>query len=244
MDPTWVTGMKLLVVEDDERVSAALARALAKLGFDVATALTGAAAIQRLSIHPDLILLDIGLPDRDGMSVCREIRSISSAPIIMTTVRGSFTARVAGLNLGADDYLVKPYNLPELVARIRAVTRRYRPQGRAGASGDESSGVDAHRIVAGPLRIDLESWAVEMDGARVTLTRKEFDLLVALARHSGEVLRHDQLIDVAWPEHPPRVRRTLHVHMSSMRQKLGDSRMIESVHGVGYRLVPTRTGDP
>jgi DNA-binding response OmpR family regulator len=237
--------MRLLIVEDDDRVSAALRAALNRFGFQVFCALTASAALELLGrTDPDLILLDIGLPDGDGLQLCREIRRVSDVAIIMTTARSQIASRVAGLTQGADDYLVKPYNLAELVARIHAIDRRRtRSSAGAGAAGPDGGSAAAGTpgrawITLGPLRIDLDAWSARIDEDTLALTRKEFDLLVLLARHPDQVLPHGRLVDELWSEHrPPNARRTLHVHISALRGKLGHRCPIETVHGVGYRLV-------
>ena len=190
--------------------------------------------------RPDVILLDLGLPDHDGFHVCEWIRRMSSTPIIMTTARASFESRVQGLNLGADDYLVKPYNLAELIARIQAVSRRYTSSGTAAAAAqDEEAGTeDQSPVSVGDIHINVIQRLVEVNGRPVTLTRKEFDLLTMLARQPGVVLRHEQILSEIWRTTWPDTRRTLHVHVASLRQKLDSPGLIESVHGVGYRLAP------
>lgn len=242
--------MRLLIVEDDDRVSGALRAALSRQGFQVTCAATAAAALRLLDTDPDVMLLDIGLPDLDGLRLCGEIRRVSDVPVIMTTARGRIATRVAGFAQGADDYLVKPYNLAELVARIHAIARRRtRPpetgEVRGGSNGAKgANGVDADggpgrtRLAAGLLRVDLDAWSAEVDGTPLALTRREFALLAVLVRHRDEVVPHEGLVEEFWPDlNPPNARRTLHVHIAALRNKLGPRCPIETVHGVGYRLV-------
>ncbi len=243
--------MRLLLVEDDERVMAALTASLQRHGFEVVRSRTGFGALEMLSLGPQVVLLDLGLPDCDGFEVCARIRRVSTVPIIVTTARGDAEARIRGLNLGADDYVVKPYNLQELIARIRAVSRRStltqavnaanaaQAAGagkEGGGPGDEPAGTGAAPLRIGAVHIDLRQRTIEVHGQPVSLTRKEFDLLALLARQPGEVLHHEQIIDELWHSTSAYTRRTLHVHVASLRQKLVSPGLIESVYGVGYRL--------
>jgi DNA-binding response OmpR family regulator len=226
--------MRVLIVEDDNRVMAALRALLNQHGFEVFCAVTGAQALELVAENPDVILLDLGLPDQDGFKVCAQIRRVSTVPIIVVTARADFPSRVHGLNLGADDYLVKPYNLAELVARIHAVTRR--------AAGAPPARESETGRVFGPVRLDAESRVVTVDGHPIALTRKEFDLLVLLARQPGVVYRREQIISEVWNTSWQGTGRTLEVHVASLRHKLGTPGLIETVRGVGYRLVsPTLT---
>jgi DNA-binding response OmpR family regulator len=222
--------MRLLVVEDDNRVMAALRTVLSKHGFELACARTGEQSLALLRTSPEVILLDLGLPDRDGFKLCMDIRRRAEVPIIMVTARGDFQSRVHGLNLGADDYLVKPYHLAELIARIHAVARRGRAAEPAG-----SDTVDTVAVCGG-IRIDPRSRAVTVEGRPVSLTRKEFDLLLLLAREPGVVFRREQIISEVWNTSWEGVGRTLEVHVASLRVKLGAPGLIQTVRGVGYRL--------
>jgi len=221
--------MKLLVVEDDDRVMAALRAVLAQHGFDVACARTGEQALELIADAPDAVLLDLGLPDRDGFHVCAQIRRISTVPVIMVTARADARSRVHGLNLGADDYLVKPYNVAELVARIHAVTRRAKAPERGGTGSAPGS-------VPGSIHLDSEARAVTVDGQAIALTAKEFDILALLARRPGVVFRREQIMSEVWNTAWEGAGRTLEVHVGSLRQKLGTPGLIETVRGVGYRL--------
>jgi DNA-binding response OmpR family regulator len=220
--------MRVLVVEDDDRVMAALRTVLSRHGFEVSCARTGGQALEQLPDGPDVVLLDLGLPDQDGFKLCRQIRQASSVPIIVVTARADFQSRVHGLNIGADDYLVKPYNFAELIARIHAVTRR---------TGVTAPAVEGPAVLElGSLRIDRDGHSVTVDGQPVTLTRKEFHLLTVLARQPGVVYRREQLISEVWGTSWAGTGRTLEVHMASLRHKLGLAGLIETIRGVGYRV--------
>jgi DNA-binding response OmpR family regulator len=226
--------MKLLVVEDDNRVMAALRAVLAQHGLEVACAATGEQALELVGDGVDVVLLDLGLPDQDGFKVCAQIRKISSVPIIVVTARGDTRSRVHGLNLGADDYIVKPYHVAELVARIHAVTRRARPA----FTGPDVAAPPApgFPLVIGPVHIDPLARSVTVAGEPVHLTAKEFDLLALLARRPGVVFRREQILSEVWGTAWTGAARTLEVHVASLRQKLGVPGLIETVRGVGYRL--------
>jgi DNA-binding response OmpR family regulator len=251
--------MRLLIVEDDDRVAAALSGVLGRHGFDIVRARTAARALDLMHTRPDLVLLDLGLPDRDGFEVCSRIRKVSNTPVIMVTARSDLSARIHGLYLGADDYIVKPYDLRELIARIHAVVRRSRPDPLAAADGEAGSpaaGGGRADGLAGDGAGDLPSAAVvgrvvetrglriHLDGREVTasdgrvlaLTRKEFDLLAELARAPGVVFRREQLISEVWGSSVQSASRTLEVHVASLRAKLGDPFVVQTVRGVGYRL--------
>jgi DNA-binding response OmpR family regulator len=226
--------MKLLLVEDDSRVSAALGAALSRHGFAVACGRTGAEALSLVADEPDAILLDLNLPDMDGFTICTEIRRTRSVPIIMVTSRSDFGARVQGLNLGADDYLVKPFNLAELIARIHAVTRRH--AGTATAQRSAAEPAAAGTLVLGRLRVDVAARLVTVDGRPVPLSRKECDLLMLLAGRPGVVFRREHIIAEVWRSGWQGYGRTLEVHVASLRQKLGLPGFVATVRGVGYRL--------
>jgi DNA-binding response OmpR family regulator len=224
--------VRLLIVEDDNRVAGALAGVMSRHGFTVFRAATGGEALARLG-DADVVLLDLGLPDADGFDVCRRIRAGSDVPVIVVTARADLSARIHGLNLGADDYMVKPVNGAELVARIHAVMRR----GRGDAGRAPADGGPGRPVVAGPVTIDPAGRTVRVGGAPVVLTRREFDLLAALARQPGLVYRREQLVAEVWGTYDASAERTLEVHIGSLRAKLGDHTFIETVRGVGYRLV-------
>jgi DNA-binding response OmpR family regulator len=221
-------GDHVLVVEDEPSMARVLQVGLTARGYDVRVATDGHQALAAASYEePAIVLLDLGLPDMDGFDVCRRIRAGSDIPVIVVSARADLSARVHGLNLGADDYMVKPVSGAELVARIHAVTRRGRgePERSAGA------------VVVGPLTVDPAVRSVHLDGTPVTLTRREFDLLAALARQPGVVYRREHLVAEVWGTHDSSAERTLEVHIGSLRAKLGVHDLIETVRGVGYRLV-------
>jgi DNA-binding response OmpR family regulator len=229
--------MRLLLVEDDDRVAAALAAVLGRHGFDVVHARTGEEALERLLPADgtpcfDVVLLDLGLPDRDGFEVCGRIRTVSSVPVIIGTARSDVRSRVHGLNLGADDYVVKPYDTAELLARIHAVSRR---TGADEQSGEDGTADDVLRL--GGITVELPTRRVSVDGSAVALTRKEFDLLALLAQRPGVVFRREQIISEVWRTSWQGTGRTLEVHIASLRSKLSRPALIETVRGVGYRLV-------
>ncbi|MCI0382899.1 response regulator transcription factor [Streptomyces sp. CNQ085] len=249
--------MRLLLVEDDDHVAAALSAVLARHGFDVVHARGGEEALRCLlpdgAAPPfDVVLLDLGLPDIDGFEVCGRIRRLTSTPVIMVTARADVRSRVHGLNLGADDYVVKPYDTAELLARIHAVSRRTVPVAAAapaGAPGDPGAdrspgaetvsarGTGAAELRLGALTVETETRRVTVHGEAVSLTRKEFDLLALLAQRPGVVFRREQIISEVWRTNWEGTGRTLEVHIASLRSKLALPALIETVRGVGYRLV-------
>ncbi|MFE7708153.1 response regulator transcription factor [Streptomyces sp. NPDC057486] len=226
--------MRLLLVEDDNHVAAALSAVLARHGIQVVHARSGEEALKALlpaEAEPfGVVLLDLGLPDQDGYEVCGKIRKRCSIPVIMVTARADVRSRIHGLNLGADDYVVKPYDTGELLARIHAVSRR-KPAGE----DTVQTPVDALRL--GHVHIELPTRRVSVDGAEVQLTRKEFDLLALLAQRPGVVFRREQIISEVWRTSWEGTGRTLEVHVASLRSKLRLPALIETVRGVGYRLV-------
>lgn len=225
---SWDTGsVRLLLVEDEDAIAEPLAEGLRREGFVVERVATGKAALE--VAEPDLVLLDLGLPDTDGFSVCRELRSRSSVPIIMVTAKGEEVDRVVGLEVGADDYMVKPFGIRELVARIRAVTRR---------TGERRAAQGAVRI--GPLELDTRSRRVFVEGAEIDLTPKEFDLLALLASDPGAVVSRARILQEVWQTTWFGSAKTIDVHVAALRRKLGHPSWIETVRGVGLRLhVPT-----
>lgn len=245
--------MRLLLVEDDDRVAAALSAVLAKHGFDVTHARSGEEALRALlpAQGPSYgcVLLDLGLPDQDGFEVCSRIRRRTSTPVIMVTARADVRSRIHGLNLGADDYVVKPYDTGELLARIHAVGRRppLRPGAESVAASASADGSGAGSgagerppsgsLRLGPVDIELPTRRVMVSGEPVALTRKEFDLLALLAQRPGVVFRREQIISEVWRTSWEGTGRTLEVHVASLRAKLRMPSVIETVRGVGYRLV-------
>jgi two-component system response regulator RegX3 len=227
-----VTRRTILVVEDEETIFAPLAAALAREGFDAHVAETVADAIEaNRRLDPDLVLLDLMLPDGSGFDVVREIRKSSEVPVIMLTARGEEADRVVGLELGADDYVVKPFSAREVIARIRAVLRRTEARSSAATEG---------ALEIGGLRLDPARRSVDLDGEPVELSRKEFELLERLMRDAGAVVTREQLIEDVWDMNWFGSTKTLDVHVSSLRRKLADNpetpRFVHTVRGVGFRF--------
>jgi DNA-binding response OmpR family regulator len=215
--------MHLLVVEDEDAIAEPLVDGLRREGFDVTRVANGTDALEAAAC--DLVLLDLRLPDIDGLDVCRELRERSRVPIIVVTARGEEADRVVGLELGADDYLVKPYGLRELIARIRAVTRR--AAGAGPASGP---------LRVGGLEVDERARQASLDGQELELTPKEFDLLAALARDPGAAVTRQRLLADVWQTTWYGSAKTIDVHVAALRKKLGDPHWIETVRGIGFRL--------
>jgi two-component system response regulator RegX3 len=218
--------MRVLVVEDDDSIAEPLVTGLERESFVVERVATGAAALA--AAPADMVLLDLGLPDIDGYEVCRRLRAVSDVPIIVVTARGQEIDRVVGLELGADDYLVKPFGLRELVARIRAVARR---------SETRVVAPDQRRV--GGVELDVRTRRVTVDGPEIELTRKEFDLLALLMEEPGATRTRDEIMESVWDAHWYGPTKTLDVHIAALRRKLGDPTLIETVRGVGFR-----TADP
>ncbi len=222
-------GATVLLVEDEDSIAEPFARALTRHGFRTTVARTAAEALAlNTKLEPDIVLLDLALPDGDGRDVCRDIRRSSDVPIIMVTASGTVIDRVVGLELGADDYVVKPFAVNEVVARMRAVLRR----GRQPAGGGT--------VTVGDLRIDVDARRVWLSGRELELTRKEFDLLARLARDAGRVVTRESLMSDVWDMNWFGSTKTLDVHIAWLRRKLGDDpagpRLIHTVRGVGFRL--------
>jgi DNA-binding response OmpR family regulator len=210
----------VLVVEDDPGIAAQLVRGLARSGYLVDHVVTGADALRRAD--PDVVLLDLELPDGDGVQVCRQLRRRSDVAIIVITAYGEETDRVVALDAGADDYLVKPFGLAELLARIRAVLRRVRPEGEA--------------VRHGPLTVDIRARKVTVNGAEIALTPKEFDILECLAADPGRVQSRQDILEAAWDSNWYGPTKVLDVHIAALRRKLGVAGLIETVYGRGFRL--------
>lgn len=222
--------MQVLVVEDDARIAEALTEALQRFGHEVDWVASGAEALRAV---PDaqFVLLDLGLPDLDGQEVCRRVRETSAVPIIAVTARSEELDRILVLQAGADDYMVKPYSMRELMARMEAVSRRTR------SSPPPGTGEEEERCVFGPLTVDLRTRQVALHGQLLRLTRREFDLLAALLTDPGAVRHREDLINEVWDPNWHGSTRTLDVHIGSLRSKLGSRNWVESVRGVGFRLV-------
>jgi DNA-binding response OmpR family regulator len=226
--------VRVLVVEDDDRVAGALCDLLGRHGFAIARAAGVTQALAQLDDAVDLVLLDLMLPDGDGFDLCSRIRANRDVPIVMTTARSELRWRVHGLHLGADDYLVKPYDARELIARMLAVHRRVATQAPAPAPAPVA---DDDRVVqVGGVRIDLGRREVTVAGRPVALTRKELALLEVLAEHPGLVVRRERLLSRVWRSAHEFDAHTLDVHVAAVRSKTGVRSLIETVRGVGYRL--------
>jgi two-component system response regulator RegX3 len=219
-------SMRVLIVEDEATIAIPLAEGLVREGFDVSRASTGAEALA--ADEPDIVLLDLRLPDMDGLDVCRRLRERSRVPIIIVTARGEEADRVVGLELGADDYVVKPFGLRELIARIRAVSRR---------SGEPGQHLAPLRV--GGLEVDERARRAFTDGSELDLTPMEFELLAALARDPGAAVSRRRLLQEVWGTSWSGSSKTIDVHVAALRRKLGDPGWIETVRGIGFRLRST-----
>lgn len=219
----------MLLIEDDDAIAEPLVKGLERQGFHVVRESTGLGGVDASRSRPpvDIILLDLGLPDIDGYEVCRRVRSDSKIPIIMLTARGDEIDRVLGLELGADDYMVKPFGFRELIARINAVTRRSQSTGNTG---------DEMLHLPGAMTVDRRTRRVTVDGSEISLTRKEFDLLALLASDPGATQTRESILEQVWDAHWYGPTKTLDVHIASLRKKLGDPTIIETIRGVGFRL--------
>jgi DNA-binding response OmpR family regulator len=215
-----MSKVRVLVVEDDDGIGSALVRGLEREGYQTERVTTAADAER--AAPSDIVILDLGLPDRDGLDLCRSLRSRTDAAIIVVTARGEEPDRVTALDLGADDYVVKPFGFAELLARIRAVLRRTHPHGDV--------------IEHGPLTIDTRAQRVTVDGAEVALTPKEFDILQCLASDPGRVFTRREMFARVWGGHWYGPTKVLDVHVASLRRKLGRPELIETVYGRGFRL--------
>src|SRR5258707_4165012 len=226
---------KILVVDDEKHILELARIYLTREGYEVEGVGDGSQALARFAqIKPDLVVLDIMLPGADGLEICKEIRKQSQVPIIMLTARDEVTDKVVGLEVGADDYLTKPFHPQELVARAKALLRRARLE------------PDAPKLIrAGKLEVDLERHEVRHEMAKVQLRPKEFDLLTLLARHPGRVFQRSELLDLVWGYDFPGYTRTVDVHVQQVREKLAAAGVtepiIETVWGVGYRLELARS---
>ncbi len=218
--------MTILLVEDDRAIAEALIDGLRTNGYSVSHVVSGAEAVAKVRLGGiTTVILDLGLPDMDGTEVCRNIRAFSHVPIIVASARETEMDRVDVLELGADDYLVKPFGIKELVARIHAVMRR--------ATG---SGAPVTQLTAGSLVIDTKARSVLLGGAVIRLTPKEFELLAYLTREPGTVFRRAEILRDVWETTWFGTTKTLDAHVASIRKKLGDGAWIESVRGVGFTL--------
>jgi DNA-binding response OmpR family regulator len=227
-----MTRPRILYVEDEPAILEPMAKALERAGFETLTARTAAEAlaIDKRS-EPDLLLLDLTLPDGDGRDVCREVRRRRDVPVIMLTARGTETDRIVGLEIGADDYVVKPFSSAEVVARIRAVLRRAGGRETAAPAGD---------LAADDVRVDVAARRAWRGDDELELSRREFDLLARLLRDAGRVVTREALMDDVWDVNWFGSTKTLDVHVGWLRRKLGDDpadpRYIHTVRGVGFRF--------
>ncbi|OZM84264.1 response regulator transcription factor [Pseudonocardia sp. MH-G8] len=218
--------MRVLVVEDDDGVAGAVVDALGTQGHDVRR-VARAVEVWAHVRDADLVLLDLGLPDADGMDVLRRLRRIATTPVLVLTARDGERDVVRGLRLGADDYLVKPVRLRELLARVDAVVRR---------TGAAAGGAPAGLVEIEDVCVDLAARRATVAGQEIALTAKEFEILAALARRPGAAVSRQQLLDEVWGDAYLAVSRSLDVHLASLRQKLGRPGLLATIRGFGYRL--------
>jgi two-component system, OmpR family, response regulator RegX3 len=226
-----VNRRAILLVEDETSISEPLSAALQRAGFGVTIAPTAAEGLEAFrTSQPDLVLLDVMLPDGDGKDVLREIRAASKTPVVMLTARGEEMDRVLGLELGADDYVTKPFSAAELVARIRAVLRR----------APEAGAEDGAMLAVGDVFMNLDTHTVTRGGEEVDLTVKEFELLRVLLENAGKLVRRNALVAEVWDSNWFGSTKTVDVHVSALRKKLGDDpaspRYVHTVRGVGFRF--------
>ncbi|WP_405733898.1 response regulator transcription factor [Streptomyces sp. NBC_00028] len=223
--------MRVLLVEDDEPVAESLRRGLLRYGFEVAWVTTGGAALKHDEPY-DVVLLDLGLPDTDGLDVCKALRERGNVPIIVISARSDETDRVVGLELGADDYVSKPFGVREVIARIRAVMRRAQPKSDVAAAGPDRYG--------DRLTVDRKAARVRLDGEEVALAPKEYDLLAFLTEEPGALMSREQIMEAVWDANWFGPTKTLDVHVAALRRKLAGAITIEAVRGVGFRLEITQ----
>jgi len=224
---TKVRRVRVLLVEDDEPVAESLRRGLLRYGFEVDWVTTGGAALSHRDPY-DVVLLDLGLPDTDGLDVCKALRARGDIPIIVISARSDETDRVVGLELGADDYVSKPFGVREVIARIRAVMRRAQPRAVLEASGPDAYGTR--------LTIDRKAARVRVDGTEIPLAPKEYDLLSFLTEEPGALMSREQIMEAVWDANWFGPTKTLDVHVAALRRKLAGAITIEAVRGVGFRL--------
>jgi DNA-binding response OmpR family regulator len=225
--------VRVLLVEDDDRVADALLPALARRGFEMSRSATGVPVVGMLE-DIDVVLLDLGLPDVDGMDLCRTIRAASTVAVIVVSARSEIDDRITALQAGADDYLVKPYDIGELVARVQAVSRR--TDGTGPDAGADSV------VVIGDVQVDLAGHRVIVAGTTIALSRKEFQILSIIVRAGGAVCSRERLLSEVWGRTWPGANRTLDVHIATLRTKLHRPSLLHTVRGVGYRLTSEYAG--
>jgi DNA-binding response OmpR family regulator len=223
--------MRVLVVEDDQSVADGLLDGLSGTNFETLHVVTGQGALDALAtFDPEIVLLDLGLPDIDGTEVCRRIRVSSTVPVIVVSARDEEIDRVVALEIGADDYVVKPFGMRELVARIRAVARRTNPV-------DAETVLPAERVF-GALVIDTRTQRVSLEGEDIHVTPKEFELLEYLSSDAGAIFKRSDILHDVWDTNWYGTSKTLDAHIAAIRKKLGNPLWIESVRGVGFRFGP------
>jgi two-component system response regulator RegX3 len=237
---TQSPGGRILVVEDEESISQPFAEALRRAGFEAVVTGTAAGALElAASEEPDLVMLDLALPDGDGRDVCRELRRTSDVPIVMLTARGTEMDKIVGLELGADDYVVKPFSAAEVISRIRAVLRR---------SARDGDGAAAKPVQVGEVELDPAARIARFRGEELELSRKEFDLLAVLMRNAGRVVKREDLMSEVWDTNWFGSTKTLDVHIGWLRRKLDDDptdpTYIETVRGVGFRFAAPEDEEP
>ncbi len=227
-----MTEKTILVIDDERHIVELVRLYLSNEGFKIETAYTGGEAMRKFaSVHPILIILDLMIPEIDGWEICRRVRRESAVPIIMLTARSDDVDKIVGLELGADDYLSKPFNPRELVARVKAVLRRTGAQEPVVRSGREA-------LVMGNTKVDPDRHEVTVGGQQIELRAKEFDLLLAFIQHLGIVLERDKLLNVVWGYEYFGDTRTVDVHVAHLRDRLeGSSLNIQTIRGVGYKLI-------
>jgi DNA-binding response OmpR family regulator len=233
-------GGRILVVEDEESISQPFAEALRRAGFEAVVTATAAGALElAASERPDLVMLDLALPDGDGRDVCRELRRRSDVPIVMLTARGTELDKIVGLELGADDYVVKPFSAAEVISRIRAVLRR---------SASRNGSAPEQPLQIGEVELDPAARIARFRGSELELSRKEFDLLAALMRSAGRVVTREDLMSEVWDTNWFGSTKTLDVHIGWLRRKLEDDpthpTYIETVRGVGFRFAAPEGEEP
>ncbi|GAB2957105.1 response regulator transcription factor [Streptomyces pseudoechinosporeus] len=227
--------MRVLLVEDDEPIAQSLRRGMTRYGFEVEWVSTGGAALAYEGAY-DVVLLDLGLPDTDGLDVCKALRQRGDVPIIVISARSDETDRVVGLELGADDYVSKPFGVREVIARVRAVMRRTQPR-----ATEATTEVGPDRY--GPrLTIDRKAARVRLDDEEVSLAPKEYDLLAFLTQEPGALMSREQIMEAVWDANWFGPTKTLDVHVAALRRKLAGAITIEAVRGVGFRLIVNESG--
>ncbi len=227
-----LNNAKILIIEDDAPIADLLAYGLAMEGFRTQTAASGEAGLRELEIfEPDLLLLDWMLPDRSGLDICKQVTAARNLPIVMITAKSDITDKVLGLEFGADDYITKPFDLREVVARVRTLLRRV-------GQGEEESraGGENEEIRAGELTIGIKEREVLVAGIPVELTPKEFDLLMTLVKRQGQTFTRSELLDLVWGYQFVGDTRTVDTHIQRLRKKLGPGARIATVFGIGYKF--------